>query len=55
MMLLGVGLAIAGLFLITLRPRSNPLIGRVLIVLGALILAVVLWQSVQQPPFRPDR
>lgn len=55
MLLLGVGLAIVGLLLITFRPGSNALIGRVLIVLGALILAVVLWQSTQQPTFRPDR
>lgn len=53
--LLGVGLAIVGLLLITFRPRSNPLVGRVLIVLGALILAVVLWESAQQPTFRPDK
>ena len=53
--LLGVGLAIVGLLLITFRPRSNPLLGRVLIVLGAVILAVVLWESAQQPAFRLDK
>ena len=52
---LGAGLAIAGLLLITFRPRANPLLGRVLMVLGALVIAVVIWQMTQQPTFRPGR
>jgi type II secretory pathway component PulM len=52
---LGAGLAVLGLLLITFRPRANPLLGRVLMGLGALILAVVLWQILQQPSFLRDR
>lgn len=52
---LGVGLAIAGLLLITFRPRANPLFGRVLMALGALVIAGVLWQIVQEPSFIPGR
>ena len=52
---LGAALAIAGLLLITFRPRANPLLGRVLMVLGALVIAGVLWQIVQEPSFIPSR
>jgi uncharacterized membrane protein len=52
---LGVGLAIAGLLLITFRPRANPLFGRVLMGLGALIIAIVLWQTTQEPTFTRGR
>jgi uncharacterized membrane protein len=51
----GVALFIAGLLLITLRPKANPLLGRVLIGIGVLLIAVVLWQIANQPTFRPDR
>jgi uncharacterized membrane protein len=53
--LLGVGLAITGLLLITFRPRANPLLGRVLMVVGVLVLAIVLWQVAQQPTFLRDK
>ena len=52
---LGAGLALAGLLLITFRPRANPLLGRVLMVLGALVIAIMLWRLMQQPTFLPRK
>jgi hypothetical protein len=51
----GVVVAITGLLLITFRPKRSPLVGRVLIALGALVIVAVLYHIAGQPTFRPDR
>ena len=48
-------LGIIGLFMITLRPKANPLIGRALIALAALAIAALLWHEWGQGTFQPDR
>lgn len=52
---LGVILCLAGVMMLTLRPKANPLFGRILMALGALTIAAVLWHALGQSTFQRDR
>ena len=52
---MGAVLCVAGILLLTLRPKANPLAGRLVMAAGALVLVVVFWHIVSQPTFRYDR